>query len=71
MTTASKVSYADIIEEGEYFCQGPHFGFYTSTDLDALVEAAKSGEISGPNGEPIAEIHLNVCDDISRKVWSA
>ena len=67
----SKVNYADLVNAGEYFCAAPFSGFYVSTEMADLIEDAESGEITGPEGEPITEIHLCACDDLSRKVWSA
>ena len=66
-----KINYADTTTDGEYFCQGPHSGFYVSEKLDDMVKAAESGEITGPEGGSITAIYLAVCDDTSRKVWSA
>ena len=68
--STSKVHYADVVEDGEYFCSGPHCGFFVSSEVADLIKAAESGEITGPEGEPVAEIHHSVCDDLSRKVWS-
>ena len=67
----SKVTYSDIVNDGEYFCTAPHYGFYVAVDLADLIAAIDSGEITGPEGETITQIHLSLCDDISRKVWSA
>jgi hypothetical protein len=68
---ASKVIYVDIVNDGEYFCAAPHYGFHVATELADLIADAECGAITGPEGEPITEIHFSVCDDISRKVWSA
>ena len=67
----SKVSYVDLVEDGEYFCHGPHSGLYVSNELADLIKDVESGAITGPEGEPITEIHHSGGYDLSRKVWSA
>jgi hypothetical protein len=67
----SKVTYSDTVNGGEYFCNASHSGFYVAAELADLIAEAEAGNITDPEGEPITEIHFSVCDDISKKVWSA
>lgn len=67
----SPVYYSDTVTENEFFFPGPHCGFYCSPSAAELIAEVECGDITGPGGEPIREIHLALCDGLSRRVWSA